>query len=131
MMNYHKYQSAQPAKIYLAGPGGRMTAPLQGVEKARLTQKFNDIWEMDLEVCRTLTSPEGNRENPAYPLLLPMQELYVEDLGWFRIQKTPSITMDGTREIQSFYRLWNREPVARPGCHVFISTAVILCPGTF
>lgn len=101
-MNYHKYQSAQPAKIYLAGPGGRMTAPLQGVEKARLTQKFNDIWEMDLEVCRTLTSPEGNRENPAYPLLLPMQELYVEDLGWFRIQKTPSITMDGTREYKAF-----------------------------
>lgn len=102
MMNYHQYLSAKTPAIYLADPNGAPIAPLQGIEKARLTQKFNDIWEIAFEVSRTTSGEQGPRENPSYRLLLPMRELYVEDYGWFRISKTPSVSMDGKREYKTF-----------------------------
>ena len=96
------FNKNRPAKIFLANPNRKIIGVLPGIESATLSVKFNDIWELDLEVDKTISKFDELIENPLYDPIDTNMEIYVEDLAWFKLSSAPSVKTDAEREYKTF-----------------------------
>jgi len=85
-----KKEQARAKEIYISKPNNGMLGPLDGITSAKFTPKFNDIWELDVSVDKYIDGVLSSK----YDAILQYMELYVPDIGWFRITEAPKETMD-------------------------------------
>lgn len=98
IFDYNQYKQAQPAKMHLALPGNKIIKPLYGIEHARLKAHLNDIWQIDYEI----DSIVDGEENPIFKRINQYMEIYVDNIGWFRIDETPQESYSDGRYIKTF-----------------------------
>ena len=119
---------ARPKDIYLASPNNQIIGLLDGVTSARLTPRFNDIWELNVVVDRYVDEVPSQQ----YDHILQYMELHIPEIGWFRINQLPKKLLRVTAEfirhlprkdMNAFYRM-RMSPA-------FMLTLVTNCPMNF
>lgn len=99
----HNKNTAIPTDIYLARPGGAYIGKVNGIVQAKLHQYLRDAWEINFEIDKYITLDNGQTiKNKIYDLLLPLMELHVQNIGWFRISKLPDENVEATRIYKTF-----------------------------
>lgn len=94
----------QSPAIYISNPNHKILKPLLGICSARANFQLRDIWEIDFEVDAFMSDRVGVRvSNPSYELITHSREVWVENIGWFRINTYPSEQIDDNgRKYKSF-----------------------------
>ena len=100
--SYSEYDNItyiEPNKIYLALPGHRVLAAIQGINESscNLTQHLNNTDELSFTVDREV----DGKIQQFYGQIARHNELYIPGHGWFKITEEPEITNDGTHETKS------------------------------
>lgn len=89
--------------MYLSKPNKKIITPLNGVEKARLKVSLYDIWEINFEVDKYITTRTGKiQKNPSYDKISHSMEISVENIGWFRINSYPEEQYSNGRWYKTF-----------------------------
>jgi len=86
---------ARPKDIYLASPNNQIIGLLDGVASARLTPRFNDIWELNVVVDRYVDEVPSQQ----YDHILQYMELHIPEIGWFRINQLPKETFESNGRV--------------------------------
>lgn len=97
-LKYDYYGRTEPSKIYLSKVGKRIICLLNGVDESScsLTLNFNNSHEISFDVYRYV----DGMETAGYELLDAYMELYVSNIGWFKMNP-PTISNDGINEKKS------------------------------
>lgn len=94
---------ARPTKMYLSKPNKKIITPLNGVKKAHLKVSLYDIWEINFEVDKYITTRTGKiQKNPSYDKISHSMEISVEKIGWFRINSYPEEQYSNGRWYKTF-----------------------------
>ena len=95
-MGYFKYISGlmQPAEFSVAIPRHKIVSPLLGVVTSYLTMELRDVWKIDFEVDKYISIKEETQLNSSYQYLIAGCEIYLEGVGWFRVDDPPEETED-------------------------------------
>lgn len=89
--------------MYLSKPNKKIITPLNGVEKAHLKVSLYDIWEINFEVDKYITTRTGKiQKNPSYDKISHSMEISVENIGWFRINSYPEEQYSNGRWYKTF-----------------------------
>ena len=99
-INYDYYQRTETSKIILAKPGHKLLGVLNGVDESSvsLSLNWNNTSEISFDVKKYIDDGEGNLiESSYYESLNRFMELYVTNVGWFKMQY-PSSNNDGKNE---------------------------------
>lgn len=93
---YDVYNRTLPSRIYLARPGKRLLGQLNGIQEdtASCTINLNNTSTLEFTVDRFIDGEESNY----YNLIGQHYELYLERIGWFKINQEPEISFDGDIE---------------------------------
>lgn len=75
----------QPCDLYLARANRHLIGKMN-VKSAKLGMFLNDIWELDVEMDKYL---DINKINPYYPNVSQYKEVFITDVGWFRLNGQP------------------------------------------
>lgn len=80
---------AEPCEIYLSRANRHILGKLN-VLSAKFHPKLLDIWELDIEIAKH----KDKEKNPYYESIKQYMEIYVPNVGWFRINGHPDETYD-------------------------------------
>lgn len=80
-------------RIYIAMPVEQIQIPITGIASAQITENMRDLWSIDFEVDKYI----NGELNPCYRYILPLTQIYVEDIGWFILPVPPEERDDGNR----------------------------------
>lgn len=94
-------------RFFLALPDQHIIGALKGVVSASLSIKFNDIWEIDFEIDKHM----NGQPNPLFDRLIPLMEILVEGLGWFRITQPPNEIAEDNGRIYKRFTAFGEESV--------------------
>lgn len=99
----YDFLKTRPTKMYLSKPNKKIITPLNGVEKAHLKVSLYDIWEINFEVDKYITTRTGKiQKNPSYDKISHSMEISVENIGWFRINSYPEEQYSNGRWYKTF-----------------------------
>ena len=98
MFKYDRFNLTEPKRIYLSRPNKHKINQLNGISSARIYVYLQDIWKIDFELDKYI----NQNINPLYDNINPMMEIYVPDIGWFRIDTPPTEHQDGERIYKNF-----------------------------
>ena len=86
-----KYRYNQPlsSELFLSRPNHHIIGPLE-CQSARLHLYLRDITELSIRVYKK----QNGVINKLYDLLNPFMEIYIPDIGWFRINGQPNEYID-------------------------------------
>lgn len=100
-LKYDLFNRAEPSKIYLAKPGKRIIAALPGVieDQTHVDINFNNTSVLETVIDRDISG----EVNPYYELVQRHYELYVTNVGWFKINEEPTLENDGYKETKTVH----------------------------
>ena len=103
--SYNRFSRMEPAKLYLARPGRQRIGVLEGICSAHLTAKFNDLWELSVEIDARL----NEEANPLYEEVIHFMEIFIENVGWFRINSYPTEMQDADGRVCKTFTAYSYE----------------------
>ena len=98
MFDYNSFNMAEPKRLYLARPGQHKIGQLNGIVTARLYVYLQDIWKIDVTIDKYI----NGSLNKLYNKIRPLMEIWVPDIGWFRIDTPGSEYQSGGRTYMTF-----------------------------
>lgn len=112
-MGYFKYISGlmQPAEYSVAIPRHKIVSPLLGVVSSYLTMELRDIWKIDFEVDKYIYIDETDQLNPSYQYLIAGCEIFLQGIGWFRIDDPPEENEDADGRVYLSFTAYGYETV--------------------
>lgn len=100
-------QKTKQPKVYLCKPGEKKSCILNSIKSESVSfvlnlQEFSTFeFEMDQYVYDDYS--QSYKDANGYNTIGVHMELFVEDIGWFRINKEPEVENDGQKEIKRIY----------------------------
>ncbi len=98
MFDHNSLDKTKPLDIYLSRPSGQHLGKLNGINKARLHMYLKDAWEIEFEVDKYISE----KPNKIYDYLLPFMEIFIDTIGWFRINTLPTENEKDGRVYKTF-----------------------------
>lgn len=86
MFHYNQFNLAESKRIYLARPGQHKIGQLDGIETARLYVYLQDLWKVEITIDKYI----DGKINKLYNKIQPLMEIFIENIGWFRIDSPSS-----------------------------------------
>lgn len=83
---YNFINQPVPPHMYIANPNNKIIHSLLGVSSARLNIHLRDIWSIDFEIDKYISYVE----NYTYEYIRHSREIFVDNIGWFRINSHPT-----------------------------------------
>lgn len=88
--NYDFMNRINPPNMYIANPNNKIITSLRGVKSAKAKIHLRDIWAIEFEVDKYILKNDKKTENPSYKYILHSREVFIENIGWFRINSYPA-----------------------------------------
>ena len=98
-ISYDVYSRTEPTEVYIAKPGQRIIGKLSGIEEdtAYCEINLNNTNTIEFTMDRDLSG----EVNPFYDYVDVHYELYLKNIGWFKINEVPQIDNNGDVETKS------------------------------
>ena len=98
-ISYDVYNRTEPTEVYIAKPGQRIIGKLSGIEEdtAYCEINLNNTNTIEFTMDRDLSG----EVNPFYDYVDVHYELYLKNIGWFKINEVPQIDNNGDVETKT------------------------------
>lgn len=98
-ISYDVFNRTEPSEVYIAKPGQRLIGKLFGIQEdsAYCEINLNNTNTFEFTLDRDLSG----EVNPFYDYVDVHYELYLKNIGWFKINEQPEINSDGIVETKT------------------------------
>lgn len=104
-IEFHNDMKSKQPRIYLSKPGEKKSCILNSIKTDTVTLTFNlkDFAKLEFDIDKYVYDDYQSKQIIAngYDTIDFLMELYVEGIGWFRINETPQVRYDGYTETKS------------------------------
>lgn len=100
---YDRYNQPEQPKVYVGTPNNQIICALNGIDEDSFSvaENLNNTYELSFNVNRFISMNSKEVESNGYSFLCSLMRIYIENIGWFIMQKNPSQYGTGNKEYKT------------------------------